>query len=1062
MFVFFPFASLFFCCRVKYLWECYRTILDVLRNNARLEVLYHQTARAAFDFCKRFGRNMEFRRLCEILRSHLVSVQRFANQTNAVDLNNADTQTLYLETRFQQLKMAAELELWQEAYRTIEDIHESMRLASRVEPAPELMKTYYEKLSQIFWASSNFLFHAYSLHKYYQLSAQEAAAGPAAAEQSSSATAPLSSAQRGNLASAVVLSSLIISGGQQTADLHDIDALTGVEHEGNIRLAQLLGFKKESPSRQRILAAVQQSGVMDEASDLSKRIFRLLETQFGPLTLYAQLKPLLEQLRGDAELSKYVQPLEQLTVIRVLQQLSTVFKSMKMAKLRTLVPDLGSVYALERLVLSAISSDLLNLRFDHRTGTLLFPESDLESPKLRDQLVDLSRHLICMAHTLDGQAASAASVVADKVKERTHVFKLIQANLLEEHENVFLRQELIEKRKQELEKLLIEKEKKEADAKLAALNARKAEEQRRLQEESLRREEERRRKEQAERDLRAKQQLAEEMKKKIDAAAAASALQGKGQLKAEKKIQALTQDLENVDKITLLRAQEEILKAQQREVERRRRETNRRIDYTVRAMRLEERALLLAKAETQKQEEREQMEADFAKYLEVDRANHEKAVSEKARLIDRMAREKNLFHEKLMARRQEAYAIEKSKQDERLAIKAEKRRIVEQRRREEEELRERERQIAEEKAAAERREMERQEEARIEAIARKEAERQEKLRAAKEAADKEIAAAQARMKREEEAEAKERERRQQQRGEPVRGAASERPGWGRPGAAGGADREPERDFRRPVGGEERRDERGFPMRREERREEGGFRREERREEGGFRREERPSEAGAGPQREERDFGNLRNRPAPQEAAPRQERDFGSMRRDDRPAAGGDVPRWGARGGDRDAPRGGFDRDAPRAGGFDRDAPRAGGFDRDAPRGGRFGDDRAGPRDGPRDGPRVGDREPPSRDAFGSRGGQDARGPGGFQGRGGESRGPERDMGAFRSSAAAGGERGGNFRASEAPRAGGDAPRDFRRRDEPAQQQQQQQAPAAQQKQADDDDGFTTVKGGARR
>ena len=41
----------------------------------------------------------------------------------------------------------------------------------------------------------------------------------------------------------------------------------------------------------------------------------------------------------------------------------------------------------------------------------------------------------------------------DKVKERQHVFRLIQANLLEEHENVFLRQELIEKRKQELEKI---------------------------------------------------------------------------------------------------------------------------------------------------------------------------------------------------------------------------------------------------------------------------------------------------------------------------------------------------------------------------------------------------------------------------------------------------------------------------------------------------------------------------------------------------------------------------------------------------------------------------------
>ena len=32
---------------LKFLWEAYRTVLDILRNNARLEVLYQSTARSA-------------------------------------------------------------------------------------------------------------------------------------------------------------------------------------------------------------------------------------------------------------------------------------------------------------------------------------------------------------------------------------------------------------------------------------------------------------------------------------------------------------------------------------------------------------------------------------------------------------------------------------------------------------------------------------------------------------------------------------------------------------------------------------------------------------------------------------------------------------------------------------------------------------------------------------------------------------------------------------------------------------------------------------------------------
>ena len=91
---------------------------------------------------------MEFRHLCDILRTHISGIGKHQHQTNAIDLNNPDTQRLYLETRFEQLRVASDLELWQEAYRTIEDIHENTRLAA-VQPKPALMKTYYDKLQQV-------------------------------------------------------------------------------------------------------------------------------------------------------------------------------------------------------------------------------------------------------------------------------------------------------------------------------------------------------------------------------------------------------------------------------------------------------------------------------------------------------------------------------------------------------------------------------------------------------------------------------------------------------------------------------------------------------------------------------------------------------------------------------------------------------------------------------------------------------------------------------------------------------------------------------------------------
>ena len=62
----------------KFLWETYRTILDILRNNSRLEALYAMTAIRAFQFCLTYKRNTEFRRLCDILRNHLANLNKCA------------------------------------------------------------------------------------------------------------------------------------------------------------------------------------------------------------------------------------------------------------------------------------------------------------------------------------------------------------------------------------------------------------------------------------------------------------------------------------------------------------------------------------------------------------------------------------------------------------------------------------------------------------------------------------------------------------------------------------------------------------------------------------------------------------------------------------------------------------------------------------------------------------------------------------------------------------------------------------------------------------------------
>lgn len=93
----------------RFLWETYRNLLDILRHNSRLEALYALTITRTFEFCFKYKRQSEFRRLCELLRSHLTNIQRRAlygkDQRDRPDLTNPETLQLHVDTRFEQLKV---------------------------------------------------------------------------------------------------------------------------------------------------------------------------------------------------------------------------------------------------------------------------------------------------------------------------------------------------------------------------------------------------------------------------------------------------------------------------------------------------------------------------------------------------------------------------------------------------------------------------------------------------------------------------------------------------------------------------------------------------------------------------------------------------------------------------------------------------------------------------------------------------------------------------------------------------------------------------------------------
>lgn len=77
---------------LKFLWETYRAVLDILKSNSKLEHVYHAAAMGALRFCRTYKRRTEFRRLCDMLRLHLGNLQKYGSLQPTLDEANQKSQ----------------------------------------------------------------------------------------------------------------------------------------------------------------------------------------------------------------------------------------------------------------------------------------------------------------------------------------------------------------------------------------------------------------------------------------------------------------------------------------------------------------------------------------------------------------------------------------------------------------------------------------------------------------------------------------------------------------------------------------------------------------------------------------------------------------------------------------------------------------------------------------------------------------------------------------------------------------------------------------------------------
>ncbi|KAF2192615.1 hypothetical protein K469DRAFT_717184 [Zopfia rhizophila CBS 207.26] len=495
---------------LKFLWETYRTVLDIFKNNARLEIMYQSTAHQAFQFCSKYARKTEFRRLCELLRNHLQNAAKFSSQMHAINLSDPDTLQRHLDTRFQQLNVAVELELWQEAFRSVEDIHTLLSLSKR--PAKNIMMAnYFEKLTRIFLVSENYLFHAAAWSRYYNLLRQSAAA--VSSGQSPKKDNPaVTEADMTKAASFVLLSALsipVISTSRSRGALVDVDE---ARKNKNSRLTNLLGMS-QAPTRAILFKDALSKGLLKRARPEIRDLYNILEVDFHPLSICKKISPILSKIGADDEMKKYVGPLQQVILTRLFQQLSQVYDSVEIKFVLDLAqfPDPFQVSSgtIEKFIMNGCKKGDLAIRVDHAKGVLTFDsdvfssakamhpgsgagsaESEIRSVQrlqntpaeiVRSQLTRLAKSLFVTCQYVDPAFNEERQRAKESALLRT------KEGAEKEHTETLARRDIIARKKEAASNALAQKEKEEATRKrIRAQQAQEAETQRLAEEQRAR------------------------------------------------------------------------------------------------------------------------------------------------------------------------------------------------------------------------------------------------------------------------------------------------------------------------------------------------------------------------------------------------------------------------------------------------------------------------------------------------------------------------------------------------------------------------------------------------
>lgn len=338
----------------------------------------------------------------------MIKTEKRQHFQNKVQISRPEVLKILIQIRINLLDTATELEQWQEAFKTAEDIiflmdkyekqtqeeaaalkksavskGDKVKISTKI---PPLMKfEFYSNFTKLLWISDYYLYHANAVILIKDIGSKvekllKTAVEKENQEKIKELRSKLEKHDYYHINDLIVLSALVTPyKNAYTNYVTKGDEL--FEHEKEIEAqtcSRMMGILKltEVPRRKNLINFIETNNILSECGENIKKIYEVLENESNPLKIAKKSEVLINLLKKDEKYEKFANLISKNVIIKCALKMSSLYDSISLTRLQNIF-RWESLDTLEEVFSEQARINVLDCIIDHSSNLLRFknPES---------------------------------------------------------------------------------------------------------------------------------------------------------------------------------------------------------------------------------------------------------------------------------------------------------------------------------------------------------------------------------------------------------------------------------------------------------------------------------------------------------------------------------------------------------------------------------------------------------------------------------------------------------------------------------------------------------------